>query len=102
MELAGVTGSGMALGAWGAVQATAAGVAVAMSGAIRDGVGSLAMDGSLGLALQQQSTGYSVVYHTEIFLLFVTLIALGPLVRVHGQSKILMPDNKFGLAQHPG
>jgi MFS transporter, BCD family, chlorophyll transporter len=102
MELAGATGSGMALGAWGAVQATAAGVAVALSGAIRDGVGGLAMDGSLGLALQQQSTGYSVVYHMEILLLFVTLVALGPLVRVHGQSKILIPDSKFGLAQHPG
>lgn len=102
MELAGVTGSGMALGAWGAVQATAAGLAVAFSGAVRDGVGALALDGSLGFALQQPSTGYSFVYHIEILLLFATLLALGPLVRVNGQSRILMPDGKFGLAQHPG
>ena len=32
------------------------------------------------------ATGYSVVYHTEIGLLFLTLIALGPLVRVRALS----------------
>jgi BCD family chlorophyll transporter-like MFS transporter len=35
----------------------------------------------LGEALDTPSTGYSVVYHIEIYLLFATLIALGPLVR---------------------
>ncbi|UMA66702.1 PucC family protein [Roseivivax marinus] len=34
----------------------------------------------LGTALATPATGYSVVYHLEIGLLFVTLVALGPLV----------------------
>jgi BCD family chlorophyll transporter-like MFS transporter len=36
----------------------------------------------LGEALATPATGYSVVYHTEIGLLFITLIVLGPLVRL--------------------
>jgi MFS transporter, BCD family, chlorophyll transporter len=82
------------------VQATAAGLAVAISGVLRDGIGSMAMRGDLGETLQQNATGYSVVYHTEILLLFVTLLALGPLVRVRGQFSHT-PNVKFGLVQHP-
>ncbi len=100
MELATTTTSGLALGAWGAVQATSAGLAVALSGVMRDGIGGMAMRGDLGATLQQNATGYSVVYHTEILLLFVTLLALGPLVRVRGQSPHT-PNGKFGLVQHP-
>jgi len=48
---------------------------------IRDGVSLLANNGSLGQALAGPATGYSVVYHIEIALLFATLIAVGPLVR---------------------
>jgi MFS transporter, BCD family, chlorophyll transporter len=102
MELADAEQSGLALGAWGAVQATAAGLAVAFSGVLRDVVGTIAMDGTLGRALQQNATGYSFVYHIEIALLFVTLVALGPLVRVRGHSTIIFPNTKFGLTQHPG
>lgn len=102
MELADRAASGLVLGAWGAVQATAAGVAVAASGSIRDGVGHLAMAGDLGRTLQQTATGYSFVYHTEILMLFVTLVALGPLVRVSGISTLSVRTGKFGLAQHPG
>ena len=40
--------TGLALGAWGAAQATAAGVAIAAGGALRDIVSSLAMHGDLG------------------------------------------------------
>ena len=72
---------GMALGIWGAVQASAAGAAVALGGLICDGVSALAMSGRLGEALANPATGYSVVYHIEIALLFATLIAVGPLVR---------------------
>jgi BCD family chlorophyll transporter-like MFS transporter len=72
---------GMALGIWGAVQASAAGCAIALGGLIRDGVGELAARGVLGEALNNPSVGYSVVYHIEVYLLFATLIALGPLVR---------------------
>lgn len=75
-------GQGLALGAWGAAQATAAGLAIAIGGTIRDGVGALAASGALGEALNTPGTGYSVVYHTEIALLFGTLVVLGPLVRL--------------------
>jgi BCD family chlorophyll transporter-like MFS transporter len=73
--------SGLALGAWGAVQATSAGLAIALGGAIRDGVTSLAVHGALGATLTGPSTGYSAVYQIEIMLLFATLVAIGPLVR---------------------
>ena len=72
---------GLALGVWGAVQASAAGAAVAAGGLIRDGVSILAERGVLGQAMDNPATGYSVVYHIEIALLFATLIAIGPLVR---------------------
>jgi BCD family chlorophyll transporter-like MFS transporter len=72
---------GLALGIWGAVQASAAGSAVAAGGLIRDGVGWLASNGYLGQAMDNAGAGYSFVYHIEIYLLFATLIAIGPLVR---------------------
>jgi BCD family chlorophyll transporter-like MFS transporter len=90
--------SGLALGAWGAVQATAAGVAVACGGALRDVVGSLAASGRLGSVMQQNpAAGYSAVYHLEIACLFVTLAALGPLV-----ASAPREARPFGLAELPG
>jgi MFS transporter, BCD family, chlorophyll transporter len=88
--------SGLALGAWGAVQATCAGLAIAVGGAVRDLVGSLAAHGALGAALSGPATGYSVVYHIEIAFLFATLIAIGPLVR-SGKDR----SAEFGLAEFP-
>ena len=73
--------NGLALGAWGAVQATCAGLAIAFGGAVRDTVSALAERGFLGSALVNPATGYSFVYHIELYLLFATLIVLGPLVR---------------------
>jgi BCD family chlorophyll transporter-like MFS transporter len=95
---------GMALGIWGAVQASAAGGAIALGGLIRDGVGELATRGVLGEALNTPSTGYSVVYHIEIYLLFATLVALGPLVRgtLAGNRRPSMtndPSNPLRLAR---
>jgi len=91
---------GLALGAWGAVQATASGLSIAAGGFLRDVVGSLAQAGALGQALATPSTGYSVVYHVEMLLLFVTLIAIGPLV---GRGSMVPPsERKFGLAELPG
>ncbi len=78
--------TGLALGAWGAVQATSAGIAIALGGAIRDGITSLAVHGSLGPALTGASSGYTAVYQIEIILLFATLVAIGPLVRSGNQS----------------
>ena len=78
---------GLALGIWGAVQASAAGCSIAASGFIRDGVAHLAARGALGPALVDPSTGYGCVYVIEIVLLFATLAAVGPLVRPAGASR---------------
>jgi BCD family chlorophyll transporter-like MFS transporter len=72
---------GLALGVWGAVQASAAGLAVAAGGLLRDGITSLAAAGRLWPTLAGPATGYGVVYGIEIILMFATLIAIGPLVR---------------------
>ncbi len=82
LPVEGTAGRGLALGAWGAAQATAAGIGIALSGSIRDAVNEVALSGRLGEALTGIGTGYAVVYHLEIGLLFVTLVALGPLVRI--------------------
>ncbi len=81
MAIATAGETGIALGAWGAVQASAAGIAIASGGILRDVVSDLASRGVLGEALTSDATGYSVVYHIEIALLFATLVAIGPLVR---------------------
>lgn len=73
--------TGLALGAWGAVQATAAGVGTALGGVLRDLAGSLAEGGAFGAALARSSTGYSTVYLVEIALLILTLAVMTPLVR---------------------
>jgi len=78
--------NGLALGAWGAVQATCAGLAIGFGGAVRDIVSALAERGLLGSALTNPATGYSFVYHIELYLLFATVIALGPLVRRSGAT----------------
>ena len=58
---------GLALGVWGAVQATAAGVGVALGGLLRD-LASVAAGPSASPAL-----GYSVVYALEVILLLAAL-----------------------------
>jgi len=79
---------GLTLGIWGAVQASAAGGAVALSGLVRDGVATLADQGALGVTLVHPATGYVAVYSIEIALLFVTLVAIGPLVRLDRSSRL--------------
>ena len=100
MNLDGAADAGLTLGAWGAVQATAGGLAIAAGGLLRDGVSYLATSGALGDALNMSSTGYSAVYHVEIALLFLTLIAIGPLVR-RNASRTTPPTPHFGLAEFP-
>ena len=78
----GHAGRGLVLGAWGAAQATAAGLSIALGGALRDAVGTYAMQGHLGPLFQTRSFGYFVVYQIEIVVLFATILALAPLVRV--------------------
>ncbi len=92
---------GLALGVWGAVQASAAGSAVAAGGLIRDGISYLATNGFLGEGMNLPQTGYSFVYHIEIYMLFATLVAIGPLVRrpVTVSKRATSPD--FGLGGLP-
>ena len=71
---------GLALGAWGAVQATSAGLAVALGAVIRDV--SKAFFPSLGSA-----GGYQAVYAIEVLLLAVTLAAIYPIVRGNHMRK---------------
>ena len=76
MQSAPAAQTGLALGAWGAVQASAAGLAVALGGVIRDVVHAL-----FATADRDHAIGYHSVYTLEIILLCITLIALMPLLR---------------------
>ena len=64
--------TGLALGAWGAVQATAAGVAVAIGGGIRDVI--VAVPGGTSI-----ETPYIAVFGLEIVLLILALVVVLPL-----------------------
>jgi BCD family chlorophyll transporter-like MFS transporter len=76
MNLAPKSQTGLALGAWGAVQASAAGVAVATGGIVYEAVAWFAAARGLDPA-----TGYNAVYALEIALLFAALLAMLPLLR---------------------
>jgi BCD family chlorophyll transporter-like MFS transporter len=71
---------GLALGAWGAVQATAAGIAVALGGAGCDAANALAAQGLFGSALAGPATGYAVIYSVEVVLLVATIVVMGKIV----------------------
>ena len=102
MPMRGLAGAGLALGAWGAAQATAGGAAIFIGGSLRDLVTHLATGGYLG-QLTDPALGYSFVYHFEIGLLFATLVVLGPLVRV-GILNPMTPasdETRLNLAEFP-
>lgn len=98
--------SGLALGTWGAVQATSAGVAILLSGALRDIVSNYAMAGNFGDTLANPNTGYLFIYHLEIALLFAALVAVGPLVAARKPLRLLtrrqLGEQKAKLADFPG
>jgi BCD family chlorophyll transporter-like MFS transporter len=89
---------GMALGAWGAVQSAAAGIAMFFGGALRDGVSGMVSHGAWGPTMTDPSLAYSVVYHVEMLFLFITLIAIGPLVKRSARLMPVVPPN-LGLAE---
>ena len=64
--------SGLALGAWGAVQASATGVGVGLGGVIRDMVAS-----SSG-----PTNGYVAVYTCELALLVAAILVMLPMLRI--------------------
>ena len=92
--------TGLALGAWGAVQATSAGLAIALGAFIRDLISTAAVARDLGPTLAGPVTGYAVVYCIEIALLIGTIVALGPLVRGRGADPVSAPA-RFGLSEFP-
>ncbi len=93
--------SGLALGAWGAVQATATGGAVALGGAIRDVMSGFVADGAFGPTIAGPAASYGMVYHLEIVLLIVTLFVIVPLAR-RARADRSQTGTKLGLAEFPG
>ena len=87
MLLASSATAGIVIGTWGAVQATAAGCAVFLGGALRDTTEAFIQAGALSTELSGPASPYGAVYHLEIIILFASLIALGPLVRRLGNNK---------------
>jgi len=77
MNLAPEGQSGLALGAWGAVQASAAGLAITLGGIIRDVVAT---------NTNSSLMGYSTVYVIEICMLMMTIVAMLPLIKVRSSS----------------
>ncbi len=96
----GAAGNGLALGAWGAAQATAGGTGIVIGGLLRDAVAERAMAGALGAGMGSTAAGYVVVFHLEIILLFATLVAIGPLVR-SDTGRRGSPLRRIGLAELP-
>ncbi len=94
--------AGLALGAWGAVQATAAGIAVAMSGTIRDLV-NVAVGANGTSAGFTDAVGYLTVYGIEIVLLLITIVAIIPLIRSNAKARgRIGSETQAGLHQTSG
>ena len=104
MRLDRVVGSGMAVGVWGAVYASAGGLAVGVGGLLRDLVTVLFGSGDLTGPMSGPAAGYLLVYHLEILVLFAALGVLGPLV-LRWESKReddSITPQPLGLAEMPG
>lgn len=104
MNLAKSETAGLALGAWGAVQASCAGAGIALGGILRDLIAAYAMSGDPSAAIATRATGYTSVYIIEILLLLAGLAAIGPLV---GRNRKATTDTgesanqAFGLREFP-
>lgn len=104
MSLAKNETAGLALGAWGAVQATCAGLGIAVGGLLRDGVAAALQNGDAAASMATRATGYSSVYVLEVILLLIGLAAIGPLVGYQrrqlgdADSQVGQP---FGLREFP-
>ncbi|MEO0730513.1 MAG: PucC family protein, partial [Pseudomonadota bacterium] len=93
--------TGLALGAWGAVQASATGLAMAIGGGLRDLVRALVDADAFGRGFDGTALGYVVVYNLEILLLFAAMIVLGPLA-THQRESERRPIARFGITESPG
>ncbi|KPQ20290.1 MAG: PUCC protein, partial [Porphyrobacter sp. HL-46] len=96
--------AGLALGAWGAVQASCAGAGIAIGGLLRDLVAMLVQSGDATASIATRASGYASVYMLEIALLLAGLAALGPLVgprRNHSPDELDPQGQPFGLREFP-
>ena len=73
--------TGLSLGAWGAVQATSAGIGVALAGIVRDVI--LGWQGG-GIGSQMPYTG---VFMIEILFLVMAVVVVAPLIRGSGDTR---------------
>ncbi len=103
MSIAKTETAGLALGAWGAVQATCAGAGIAIGGLLRDGVAAWAGSGEGTVSMATRATGYSTVYTLEIALLLAGMAAIGPLVGHHRRERDAEDPlaQPFGLREFP-
>jgi MFS transporter, BCD family, chlorophyll transporter len=90
--------SGLALGAWGAVQATSAGLAMAVAGVIRDSITNAEIRNGVALGETSHSLGYVATYLVAVVGLFVLLVVLGPLTAKRRADVRPVP---FGIAEFP-
>tara|TARA_Y100000589_G_scaffold285599_1_gene285205 strand:+ start:912 stop:2357 length:1446 start_codon:yes stop_codon:yes gene_type:complete len=93
--------SGLVLGTWGAIQALSMGAGIALGGLLRDLTEFILTFSTVKHSvLSPNLAGYLGVYHLEIFLLFLVLVVIGPLV---GKPRGFSTPNvkKFGLARFP-
>lgn len=98
MGLAKQSNSGVALGAWGAVQASCSGLGVLLGGLIRDGTTYAASHDAAATLIAHRATGYAAVYLIEIACLLAALVVLGP---VTGMSRHFGESEQFGLSEFP-
>ncbi|MEM9909155.1 MAG: PucC family protein [Pseudomonadota bacterium] len=84
---------GLSLGAWGAVQATCAGIGVALAGLVRDVL--VGLEAFSGL---EAHTPYNVVFMIEIVFLALAIFVAIPLaahrIRISGVQSAPVPQNK--------
>lgn len=92
---------GIALGAWGAVFATAEGLSFAVSGVTKDWLSHLVARGALGPNIASPAAPYTAVYLTEIVVLLATLIPLYSLLRREPAQESVDSSRTFGLADIP-
>lgn len=98
MDMAEGGQSGLALGAWGAIQATCYGVAIGLGGVLRDLVTAIAAGADLGYGFGGPVIGYTFVYGLEILLLIASLIVIAPLA-LRGGKRVPRSASKFGLSE---
>jgi len=72
---------GLALGSWGAVQATAAGLAMALGAVIRDLVAASFADSHSLPGISAAAAGYTAVYSIEVTLLAITVVTMAKMLR---------------------